>query len=71
MTTEDRIRDHEHRIRALESQRATDKRLLALERDVGALKITVAKLAVVYGAISAVGSAVGAGIVTFLFRGAM
>lgn len=71
MTLEDRVRDHEERLRALESQRVTDQRLQNLEQDVGQLKITVARLAVIYGAISTVGSAFGAGIVTLLLRGVL
>lgn len=69
MTVEERIQDHEDRIRSLEKQRATDERLLALEKDVGNLKITVARLAVIYGVISALGSAFGAGLVTLVLRG--
>lgn len=70
MTEAEQLRDHEMRIRGLEAQRVTDARLQSLESDVGGLKVTVARLAVIYGAISALGSAGGSALAAWLLRGA-
>lgn len=60
--------DHEERIRALERERVTDKRLASLEQRVHALELTAAKAVVVVGVVSFIASAVASGVVALAVR---
>lgn len=62
------LTDHEERIRALEKERVTDKRLASLEQRVHALELTAAKAVVVMGAVSLFASALGSGLVALVLK---
>ena len=62
------LTDHEERIRALERERVTDKRLASLEQRVHALELTAAKAVVVIGGVSFVASAIASALVALVMR---
>lgn len=64
----ERWQDHEDRLRSLERERVTDKRLGSLEDRVHALEITAAKAVVVVGAVSFVASAAASALVGLAIR---
>ena len=66
-----RIDDHEKRLRALEAERVTDRRLSEIERRVHRLELTAAKAVVVMGAVSFIASSAASVLVALVLRAAL
>ena len=63
--------DHEQRLRKLEQERVTDRRLSSLEQRVHRLEITAAKAVVIMGAVTFVASSAASVLVALVMRAAL